>query len=54
MAKKNTKRNIEYTKRNIADEIMGLDIAYLFGKIPKKKYDKTRKALKLDFMKQKR
>lgn len=45
---------IDMAKRNILDEVRGLDMAYLLGKVPKKKYVKTRNALKLQFMKQKR
>ena len=41
-------------KRNIADEIRGLDMAFLMGKITKRKYDKTRNALKIQFAKQRR
>lgn len=41
-------------RRNIADEIRGLDMAFLMGKVPKKQYDKTRNALKIQFIKQRR
>lgn len=35
-------------KRDIADEIRGLDMAFLAGKIPYKQYNKTRNVLKLE------
>lgn len=37
--------------RDIKDEIRGLDMAYLFGKIPRSKYIKTRNKLKLQYRK---
>jgi len=39
--------------RDIIDEIRGLDIAYLFGKIPRSKYIKTRNKLKIQYKKRK-